>query len=110
MTGDLKIEDFYYRALPVDDVWIRVGESALIERFKPLWNVVVDGFGNNPQGRGRKNQERSRWDTLHPGRKAAEDLKDNSKSASDLQRVIADFLSKERGLVTVDVQIVDGST
>ncbi len=104
MTGDLKIEDFYYRALPVDDAWIRVGESARIERFRPLWNVVVDGFGNNPQGSGRKDQERSLWDTLHSGRKVAKELPDNSASESDSRSMIAEFLRNERGLVSVEVK------
>ncbi len=71
VTG-LKIEDFACRYLIVDDIWIPLGESLLIEMFRPLWNVVVDGFGNHDPGSGRYNQQRSAWDILHPGRSWAE--------------------------------------
>lgn len=40
----------------------------LIEQFKPVWNKVLDGFGNKTPGKGRKGQRQSPWDMLHPGR------------------------------------------
>ena len=43
-------------------------EAELIRRFMPLWNTLVDGFGNHDPGAGRYNQARSEWDVLHPGR------------------------------------------
>jgi hypothetical protein len=71
---NLSEEDFSFRYVVLDDIWIPLGENILIERFKPLWNVAIDGFGNNPQGRGRVAQKRSPWDVLHPGRLAAAEL------------------------------------
>jgi hypothetical protein len=65
---NLNIDDFYCRFLVVDDIWIPLGESLLIEKTKPLWNVIVDGFGNHDPGKGRYNQHVSSWDTIHPGR------------------------------------------
>lgn len=65
---NLKIEDFFYRYLVVDDIWIPLGESLLITRFSPIWNKLIDGFGNHDPGKGRYGQKRSKWDTLHPGR------------------------------------------
>lgn len=65
---NLNLEDFACRFLIVDDIWIPLGESLLIEMFRPLWNVVVDGFGNHDPGGGRYKQQRSAWDILHPGR------------------------------------------
>lgn len=47
----------------------------MIERFSPLWNKVIDGFGIHDPGRGRYEQQRSLWDVLHPGRGFAEKLK-----------------------------------
>ncbi|WP_250380992.1 Eco29kI family restriction endonuclease, partial [Escherichia coli] len=35
---NLSIEDFYCRFLVVDDIWIPLGESLVISRFKPIWN------------------------------------------------------------------------
>lgn len=67
-AGNLDIRDFSFRFLVVDEVFIALGETLLLTRFMPLWNTTVDGFGNHDPGRGRYNQERSRWDVLHPGR------------------------------------------
>jgi hypothetical protein len=107
---NLAIEDFHFRALVVDEVWNRVGESSMIDMFKPLWNVVVDGFGNNAPGEGRDGQEKSLWDTLHPGRKSARDLPDNSLSESDIRRKIAEFLRGRTDLVTVKITRFDGTS
>ena len=89
----LKIEDFSCRYLVSDDIWIPLGESLLIERFKPIWNVLIEGFGIHTPGKGRKKQVRSKWDTLHPGRTLAADLPRNSKTAAELEKVIADFFA-----------------
>ncbi len=76
--------DFHCRYLVVEDIWIPLGESLLIERFQPLWNVVVDGFGNHDPGRGRAQGRRSMWDTIHPGRPWAAKLADNRRSADEI--------------------------
>jgi len=65
---NLHREDFRCKFLVVDDIWIPLGESLLINRFRPVWNVVVDGFGNHDPGGGRYNQQIAPWDILHPGR------------------------------------------
>jgi hypothetical protein len=62
----VKAADFRFRYLPLTPVWIALGENALIRWFKPLWNIAVDGFGNNALGAGRLNQSVSSWDVLHP--------------------------------------------
>lgn len=49
-------------------------ESYLINYYQPLWNAVIDGFGNHDPGSGRYQQSKSEWDTLHPGRKWASKL------------------------------------
>ncbi len=60
-------------------------EAELIRHYKPLWNKVVDGFGNHDPGKGRYNQAPSEWDILHPGRTWVMRL---SGIAPDLQRII----------------------
>lgn len=90
---NLAIGDFFCRYLVSDDIWIPLGESLLIERFQPLWNVLIEGFGIHTPGAGRKKQVRSKWDTLHPGRFLAIDLPPNSKTAAELHKTIADFLA-----------------
>ncbi|MCF7854206.1 MAG: Eco29kI family restriction endonuclease [Candidatus Pacebacteria bacterium] len=65
---NLCLADFQCRFLVVDDIWIPLAESLLIEMYSPLWNCKIDGFGNHDPGKGRYNQQRSQWDALHPGR------------------------------------------
>lgn len=92
-TTNLKLKDFFCRYLVADDIWIPLGEALLIERFQPLWNVLIEGFGIHTPGAGRKKQVRSKWDTLHTGRALAADLPPNPKTAAELERMIADFFS-----------------
>lgn len=49
-------------------------ESALVRKYRPLWNSVIDGFGNHDPGSGRYDQRPSEWDTLHAGRSWVEKL------------------------------------
>ena len=92
-TDNLQLADFFCRYLVSDDIWIPLGEALLIERFHPLWNVLIEGFGIHTPGAGRKKQVRSKWDTLHPGRALAIDLPPNPRNATDLERMVADFFA-----------------
>lgn len=65
---NLAVGDFYCRALVVEDIWIPLTEALLISKFAPVWNRLVDGFGNHSPGAGRFAGMRPRWDVLHPGR------------------------------------------
>lgn len=71
MVHNLRLEDFKCRYMLVDEIWVPLGEARLVARFRPLWNVLIEGFGSNPEGGGRKDTARSVWDILHPGRKEA---------------------------------------
>lgn len=74
---NLEIEDFRCRFMILvgieGDLVVPV-EARLIRNFKPVWNSVVDGFGNHDPGSGRYNQAKSGWDVLHPGRPWADKL------------------------------------
>lgn len=67
-ADNLDLADFHFRSLVVDDIWIPLGENMVIEQFRPIWNLVIDGFGNKDPGKRRATQYRSPWDVLHPGR------------------------------------------
>ncbi|MFB4269623.1 Eco29kI family restriction endonuclease [Nonomuraea sp. GTA35] len=72
--GNLSVADFDVRVLPLDDVWIVLGERALLRAYAPvLWNTLMPGFGANPAGSARTNA-RSIWDSIHPGRPRAANL------------------------------------
>ncbi|MBZ5525006.1 MAG: Eco29kI family restriction endonuclease [Acidobacteriia bacterium] len=92
-TENLQLDRFTCRYLVSDDIWIPLGESLLIERFKPLWNVLIEGFGNHPTGKRRQQQNRSRWDMVHPGRSWANLLPANPKSTEQILGMIADFFA-----------------
>ncbi len=91
---NLKSGDFFCRYLVVDDIWIPLGESLLIEMFFPAWNLLIDGFGNHDPGSGRHNQQRSAWDVLHPGRTWADRLQPNARSAKQILDGLAKFLDE----------------
>lgn len=94
-ASNLELTDFVCRFLVVEDIWIPLGESLLVNRFKPLWNVVVDGFGNHDPGKGRYEQKRSAWDILHPGRSWADKCAENTLSLNDVRDLVTGFLEKQ---------------
>jgi hypothetical protein len=71
---NLELSDFRCRWLVVDEVFIRLGETLLISHYKPLWNLVVEGFGNHDPGSGRGKGKKPLWDIIHPGRAWANNL------------------------------------
>jgi hypothetical protein len=88
--ANLRLVDFRCRYLVSDDIWIPLGESLLIEQFRPIWNVLIEGFGIHTPGKNRP-QQTSKWDTLHPGRRLAAGLPPNPLTEDQLLQVIADF-------------------
>lgn len=91
---NLSIEDFFYRALVVDDLWISLGESLLISKYAPVWNKLVEGFGNHDPGRGRKDGKRPLWDMLHPGRSWAENYPENDTTAAMIGTQASQYLNE----------------
>jgi hypothetical protein len=92
-ASNLDLTDFTARHLVLDDIWIPLGENILIESFKPVWNVALDGFGNKDPGRRRATQYKSPWDVVHPGRQFAEKLADAPASTEFWIRRIEDYLA-----------------
>jgi len=90
---NLELEDFFVRYLVVDDIWIPLGENMLIETFQPLWNRVIDGFGNKDPGQRRATQYKSPWDILHPGRGFAKKLADSPVTQDFLLKRVADYFA-----------------
>lgn len=91
-AANLNIVDFYCRYLIVDDIWIPLGESLLIAKFDPLWNKLIDGFGNHDPGKGRHAGLRPRWDVLHSGRLWAERCQPRDETAEQIVREARDYL------------------
>lgn len=91
---NLNTRDFMCRYLVVDDIWIPLAESILIERYKPLWNVCIDGFGNHDPGKGRYQQQKSQWDCIHEGREWASRLQPNTYSKDILMKKVRDYITE----------------
>lgn len=105
-VSNLELSDFFFRSIVVDDIWIPLGENVLIEEFQPVWNLVIDGFGNKDPGNRRATQLRSLWDTLHPGRFFAEKLADNHIEPITLEAKLAEyFAGKPVPLIPVEAAV-----
>ncbi len=92
VARNLELSDFYCRFLVVDDIWIPLAESMLIERFKPVWNRVLDGFGNHDPGSGRHSGKMPPWDCLHPGREWATRLQPCAFTEEQLKERVTEYL------------------
>jgi hypothetical protein len=85
---NLSVNDFDVRYLLLDDVWIVLGERALLREYAPvLWNTIMPGFGANPPGTARRNA-RSIWDTIHPGRPRAGGICNRRFTRSEMEQRI----------------------
>ena len=98
-TINLDADDFVCRFLTVDDIWIPLGESLLIAKFSPLWNLTIDGFGNHDPGKGRYNGLEPRWDVLHPGRAWASRCQPRPETAEQIADEVQARLAQEPSLV-----------
>jgi hypothetical protein len=90
---NLDLADFQFRSLVVEDIWIPLGENMMIEQFKPVWNLVIDGFGNKDPGVRRATQHRSLWDVLHPGRAFSEKLATGGNTPEVIVKRLADYFA-----------------
>ena len=94
-AANLDLSHFYFRSLAVVPVWITLAERFLIDHYRPVWNLCLDGFGDHDPGSGRYQGERSWWDTLHPGRTWAERLHDKKRKSEAKTRMQGFFNPRE---------------
>jgi hypothetical protein len=92
---NLAMADFTVRFLVVDDIWIPLGEALLISTFNPVWNQLIDGFGNHDPGSGRYNGLRPLWDVLHPGRPWADRCKARTETCEEIGRRIIGYFAAQ---------------
>lgn len=92
---NLEVDDFQVRLLVLSYIWVPLAETSVISRYQPVWNTIVDGFGNHDPGAGRYNGMRPRWDTLHPGRAWAEKLRKREESADDIAQDVTSYLQAQ---------------
>jgi len=106
-SSTLSIDDFEYRALVVQTGWQASAEDYLIHLFKPIWNSEVNicyGFGKHGDDPATRANQRSPWDTMHPGREWAHrdpNMKD-ARSQAKIAEDIAAHLAKYPPYVSID--------
>lgn len=69
--GTLSLADFEQRSLVIQTGWQSAAEEYLIGLFRPVWNRetgICYGFGKHGDAPKTRANQRSPWDTLHPGR------------------------------------------
>lgn len=91
---NLRLQDFVCRYLVVTPLWITMAERFLIEHYRPIWNVVLDGFGNHDPGSGRYKGVITWSDALHPGRTWAAKLEQRRAYEDALKRLDEYFQGK----------------
>jgi hypothetical protein len=89
---NLEIDDFFCRYLLTEEVFMPLCESLLIDRYTPIWNTVIEGFGIKVTGKNRE-QQISPWDILHPGRRGR-GVKPNKKfrNVADVKKKLTEFI------------------
>lgn len=94
---NLNVDDFACRYLVLDEIWIALAESMIIDMYQPLWNVCLEGFGNHDPGKGRYQQQKSPWDCIHEGREWADKLRPNNLSKEEILEKVSAFMLKHYG-------------
>ena len=93
-SQDFASADFWVRYLPADDLFTPIAERLMIVAFRPVWNLVLEGFGVNPQGGRREAQQlRPAWHELHKGVPSFERMTPHGVQARELQERVASHLS-----------------
>ncbi|WP_406871025.1 Eco29kI family restriction endonuclease [Thioclava sp. 'Guangxiensis'] len=73
-VAGINLADFEYRALAVQSGYQAAAESHLINLFRPIWNnetKILFGLGKHGDAASTRSNNKSPWDTVHPGRKWA---------------------------------------
>lgn len=83
----LDINDFKCRFLIVQSGFQKSAEDYLINFFKPLWNSetkICFGLGKHGDSHETRDNKRSPWDTMHPGRPWADKSTKDQKSPEQI--------------------------
>jgi hypothetical protein len=69
IEGGLPINELRFRALLLPDVHTDLGENGMRVGYRPVWNSKLPGFGGHEQGAKTRQGMKSKWDTVHDGRR-----------------------------------------
>ncbi len=95
-SSTLAIEDFKCRFLVVQSGFQKAAEDYLINFFKPIWNSetkICFGLGKHGDNSETRENKRSPWDTMHPGRAWADKSSKDQKTREQIKIEINKHLS-----------------
>ena len=87
-ADNLDVNDFDFVVVIMTEDLVAWGEAVMIRYFRPLWCMVISGFGIHDPGKGRQAQMRSVWDRLHPGRSFSLPLPPNPVTIESIKFLI----------------------
>ncbi len=97
VKANLALSDFYYRAAPIQTGMQSAVEDFMIRLFRPIWNKEIKicfGIGKHGDSATTRANKRSPWDTMHPGRKWAADIKTDQMKRHEIEAKIAEHFKK----------------
>lgn len=102
---ELTLTDFAYRAAPIQTGMQAAVEEFMIRLFRPIWNKqtkICYGIGKHGDRASTRQNKRSPWDTMHPGRTWARKTSNDQKSKGRIEEEIRDHLQKHPVIKTRD--------
>lgn len=105
-SSSLSISDFECRALAVQSGYQAAAEAHLIRLFRPIWNNetrILFGIGKHGDSAETRANNKSPWDTLHPGREWAKGNKEAKTPDEITAEVAAHFEEATIFTATEDV-------
>lgn len=102
----MSISDFECRALAVQSGYQAAAEAHLIRLFRPIWNNetrILFGIGKHGDSAETRANNKSPWDTLHPGREWAKGNKEAKTPDEITAEVAAHFEEATIFTATEDV-------
>ncbi len=93
-VDDIDVADFECRALAVQSGYQAAAEAHLIRLFQPIWNNetrILFGIGKHGDAATTRANNKSPWDTVHPGRAWAADNEEKRTSEEIRADVRAHF-------------------
>lgn len=94
---NLNADDFECRYLVVKSAWQNTAETYLINRYSPIWNNETNicfGIGKHGDKAETRQNARSPWDTLHPGRKWAAASRSYRFTVDEIKAQIKEHFAK----------------
>lgn len=88
---NLSLDDFWYRAAPIQTGMQAAVEAFMIGLFRPIWNKEIKvcfGIGKHGDSALTRANKRSPWDTMHPGRAWATATKEDQRDRDEIERKI----------------------